>query len=178
MLRLACSALSMIALSACSSMGTSPGADMSGMSADMTPENASAYVMMAGASDLFEIQSSQMALTRAQRPEVRQFAQMMVQHHTQTTQQVMAAARAAGMNPPPPQLMPMQADMIARLRNASGAGFDTLYLQQQVPAHEMALALHGNYANDGDMPALRTAASGAVPIVQSHLDQARRLSTG
>jgi putative membrane protein len=75
-------------------------------------------------------------------------------------------------------LMPMQADMIAQLQGApAGPGFDRLYMTQQVPAHEMALALHQNYAGRGDTPQLRTAAAGAVPIVQQHLTEARRMNS-
>ena len=64
------------------------------LSADMTPEDRAGYVTMASSSDLFEIQSSQMALSKAQRPEVREFAQMLVAHHTQTTSTLMQAAQA------------------------------------------------------------------------------------
>jgi putative membrane protein len=141
---------------------------------DMTPEQRDAYVQMAAASDLFEIQSSQLATTRAQNPEVRAFAQMLIEHHTATTRQLTAAAAAAG-SPPNPTLMPMQAEMIAQLQGANGAEFDRLYLRQQVPAHEMALALHQNYARNGDTASLRTVAAAAVPIVRQHLERARAL---
>jgi putative membrane protein len=168
-------------LAACTStMGADAG--MSGNSAmsarasmDMTPEDRMNYVKMAGASDLFEIQSSQLALSRAQRPETRAYAQMLIQHHTQTTQATMAAAQASGMSPPPPMLMPMQQRMMAELGRASGAGFDRVYLTQQIPAHEMALALHTNYSRAGDTPALRQTAATAVPLVQQHLNEARRM---
>jgi putative membrane protein len=142
---------------------------------DMTPEDRMNYVKMAAASDLFEIQSSQLALSKAQRPETRSYAQMLVQHHTQTTQATVAAARASGMNPPPPMLLPMQQRMMNELRRASGANFDRVYLTQQIPAHEMALALHTNYSRRGDTPALRQTAATAVPLVQQHLDEARRM---
>jgi putative membrane protein len=142
---------------------------------DMTPEAAMPFVMMAGSSDLFEIQSSQMAVQRATRPEVRQYAQMLIQHHQMNTQQLMAAARAAGMSPPPPMLMPMHRQMLNQLRGASGGDFDRLYITQQVPAHEMALALHSNYASSGDRPQLRAAAAQAVPVVTQHLQQARQM---
>jgi putative membrane protein len=39
----------------------------------------------------------------------------------------------------------------------------------------MALALHSNYARAGDTPSLRATAATAVPLVQQHLDQARRM---
>ncbi|HEX8380484.1 MAG TPA: DUF4142 domain-containing protein [Allosphingosinicella sp.] len=161
-----------LALAACATDG-----DMAAGTAaagDMTPDDRAAYVQMAAASDLFEIQSSQLALSRAQNPEVRAFAQLLIEHHTMTTQQLTAAATAAG-TPPNPTLMPMQAEMISQLQGANGADFDRLFLRQQVPAHEMALALHSNYAGHGDTPTLRTVAAAAVPIVRQHLERARAL---
>lgn len=161
-----------LALAACATdgdMGASTAA-----SGDMTPDQRDAYVQMAAASDLFEIQSSQLAVSRAQNPQVRAFAQMLIEHHTATTQQLTAAASAAGTMPSP-MLMPMQAEMISQLQGANGAEFDRVYLRQQVPAHQMALALHQNYASNGDTPGLRTVAAAAVPIVRQHLDRARAL---
>jgi putative membrane protein len=169
---LAAATASALALSACSAADTASVAT----GADMTPEQRDAYVQMAAASDLFEIQSSQIAVDKAQRAEIRSYAQMLIQHHTQTTQQLTAAAQTAGANPPAPALLPMQREMIERLQSASAANFDKLYISQQVPAHEMALALHRNYANDGDSPPLRTVAAAAVPIVTQHLEQARQLN--
>jgi putative membrane protein len=172
---IALSATAMVA--ACAPAGGDAGmGTATAMPAEMTPTERMAYVTMAAASDLFEIQSSQIALQKSQDQTVRGFAQMLITHHTQTTQQLTAAAQAAGLTPPPPQLMPMQADMIAQLQAADGAGFDRTYLTQQVPAHEMALALHRNYAANGDTPALRTVAAAAVPIVEGHLTQARQLN--
>jgi putative membrane protein len=161
-------AASAFCLTACATMA-GPG------SADMTPNDRVNYVAMAGASDLFEIQSSQIALSKAQRSETRQFAQMLITHHTQTTAALTAAAAASGMNPPPPMLMPMQRQMIDALQGAPAGSFDQLYIHQQVPAHEMALALHQNYAASGDAAPLRAAAASAVPIVQQHLAQARQM---
>ena len=163
----AAAAASSVALAGCATPGTP---------SDLTPSARAPYVEMAAASDLFEIQSSQLALSKAQRPEVRTFAQMLITHHTMTTQQLTAAASASGMTPPPPTLMPMQVAMLERLQNASTADFDRVYVREQIPAHEMALALHQNYARNGDTPALRTVAGTAVPIIQQHLTEARRLS--
>src|SRR3712207_4102360 len=89
------------------------------MQDDMTPEQRRPYVRMAAASDLFEIQSAQIALQKSRRAETRQFAQMLNRHHRQTTRQLMAAARTAGMKPVTPTLLPMQSDMLRELRRAS-----------------------------------------------------------
>jgi putative membrane protein len=173
-------AVSALALSACTTTNTagggSGGADAPPAAGAATPTDRAGYVTQAAASDLYEIQSSQIAQSKAQRPEVREFAQMLITHHTQTTAALTAAARASGMTPPPPALTPMHREMIEQLQTAAAAGFDELYLGQQVPAHEMALALHQTYASDGDTPALRTAATAAVPIIQQHLTRARELN--
>ncbi len=162
-----------LALAACAT-DADMAAGTAAAAADMTPERRDAYVQMAAASDLFEIQSSQLATSRAQSPDVRAFAQMMIEHHTATTRQLSAAAAAAG-SPPNPSLMPMQTEMIARLQGANGADFDRMYIRQQIPAHEMALALHQNYASNGDTASLRTVAAAAVPIVRQHLERARAM---
>jgi putative membrane protein len=164
--------VSAAAVSGCSTMDD--GA-MPGEAADMTPEERTAYVAMAASGDLYEIQSGQLAEQRSQRSELRQFGATLVAHHTQTTQQLTAAAQASGMSPPPPALLPMHQQMLSQLQQASGAGFDNLFVTQQMRAHEMALNLHRNYANNGDAPPLRAAAAGAVPIVTQHLAQARQL---
>jgi putative membrane protein len=156
-------------LGACATMGAGPA----GMAMDMTPEERSAYVAMAASSDMYEIQSSQMALTRAQNPMIRDFANMMIQHHSQTTQQLMAAAQASGTPPPPGTMMPMHAAMLQELSAANGMAFDRMYRRQQVMAHQQALALHSNYAARGDNPALRQVAASATPIVRGHLDRIR-----
>jgi len=174
-------AIAALSLSACStSMGEQgpiarggPAAGTAATAADMTPEAALPYVAMAGASDLYEIQSSQLQHERGESQQLHAFAQMMIDHHTQTTQATTAAARAAGLTPPPPRLMPMQQEMIARLQGLNGAEFDREYTRQQLAAHEMALALHENYASAGDTPSLKTSAASAVSIVRQHLTQVR-----
>ena len=133
------------------------------------------FVAKAGASDLYEIQSSQIAVRRARDPRVRSFAPMLVMDHRRTTRQVTAAARAAGLRPRAPALEPRQRRMINELNRAPARPFDRLYLSQQIPAHEEALGLHRDYSRSGNVASLRRAATGAVPVVEAHLAEARRL---
>jgi putative membrane protein len=132
------------------------------------------YTRMAASSDQFEIQSGQLALQRSQNPAVREYAQMLIDHHTQTTAQIAAAAQSAGLPVPPPAMTGAHAQMLANLRGAPS--FDMAFRDAQVMAHQEALALHQNYAASGDVPALRTVAGGAVPVVQQHLTTAQSLA--
>ncbi len=176
-------AASALMLGGCNTMGDGASADasasasasgMGSMPSDMTPNQASAYMQIAASSDMYEIQSSQLAAAQAQNPALRSFGQMMIRDHTNTTQQLTAAASAAGMGPPPMAMLPMHASMVARLQGRSGAAFDREYSRQQLMAHQQALALHTNYAARGDTPALRAVAAGAVPIITQHLNMVRQ----
>ena len=134
-----------------------------------------AYVENAASGDLFEIESGRMALATSRNPAVRNFAQMLIDHHTRLSSETAAAARADGLAPPPPRLLPQHQAALQRLQSAGMNGFDTAFKAEQIAAHQGSLNLHSSYARDGDRPALRDAASRAVPIVQSHLNQAQSL---
>jgi putative membrane protein len=93
-------------------------------------------------------------------------------------QQVAAAASSAGFAPPPPTLLPADQAMLDQLRAAGiGPSFDMAYQQQQIAAHQQAIAMMQNYATSGDVPALRTVAAGAIPVMQKHLAMAQALMT-
>ncbi|WP_331012101.1 DUF4142 domain-containing protein [Sphingomonas sp.] len=133
------------------------------------PESPSAFVKMAGASDLYEMQSSQAVLKTTKNPAVRKYAQTMIKDHGKTTASVMAAAKAAKLPMTPPALDSEKAAMIQQLNGTTGTARDSLYLTQQAMAHRQALALHQGYSADGSQPALKAAATKAVPIVQHHI---------
>jgi putative membrane protein len=135
-----------------------------------SPLAAPMYMTMAASGDQFEIQSSQLALQRSSNPQLRQFAQMLITDHSNMSAQLIAAAQGAGLTPPPPAVSAEHAAMLQQLQATPAASFDMAYRDAQVMAHQQALTLHQNYANGGDVPALRTVASSAVPIIQNHLN--------
>lgn len=131
-----------------------------------TPE----YVHAAAQSDEFEIAEAKLALTRSHNPHIDMFARKMIHDHTESTHMIKAALMHSGMPvPPPPPLSPMQHQMIDQLRAAMGPDFDKTYVEQQLQAHDMALATHQGYAQNGSDPALRHTAEKIVPVVQMHL---------
>jgi putative membrane protein len=135
-----------------------------------SPMYAPNYLATAGSSDQFEIQSGQLAMQMSQNPGVRQIAQMLVTDHTNSTQQLMAAAQSARITLPPPALLPQHAQLLQQIQSAPPGQFDMVFRDVQVQAHQQALQLHQGYASGGDVPALRTAATNIVPVVQNHLN--------
>ena len=135
------------------------------------------YVAKAGASDLYEMQSSKLVLQSSQDPKIKQYAQQMITDHTDSTNQVKAAAKQAGMTVAPPHLDAMQSKDMAQLRAAHGQARDTLYMTQQKTSHQMALQLQQSYAANGTVAPLKTAATAIVPVVQSHLDMLNNMGS-
>ena len=133
------------------------------------PTMALDYVKDAGASDMFEIQSSKLVLQSTHDPKVRTFANKMIADHTKSTAMIKAAASKDQITVPAPMLMPMQQQMLDDIRAAKGKSRDAVYLQDQATAHKAALMVHQSYAQGGDKPALMAVAGNIVPVVQSHI---------
>lgn len=140
------------------------------------PATGQEYATMAAASDLFEIESSRLAQQKGQSAELKQFAQMLITEHEKSTADLKTAAAAAqpAVTVTPALNSEQQANMAA-LQAASGAEFDRLYIQQQIPAHEKALAMVQGYAQSGDVAGLKQHAQTVSGPVQKHLEQARQL---
>jgi len=136
----------------------------------MDAVDAPTYVKMAADSDMFEIKSSELALRKAQRDDVKAFARQMITDHTQTTKSLTAALNNADRRIARPS-MKMSAENDANLKllqKAPKGGFDTLYLTQQVAAHQKAWSLHKGYATNGADAPLKQVAATAVPIIEQH----------
>jgi putative membrane protein len=137
---------------------------------------AAQYVMLAGQSDQFEIQTGRLASSKATSADLRKFGAQMVTDHTKSTAMVVAAAKKSGRPPgAPPPLKPAQRKMLSQLQSQSGEAFDKLYVSQQLKAHQEALDLQSSYAAGGDDPALKAAAAQIVPVVKMHLGMLQQM---
>lgn len=125
-------------------------------------------------SNLFEIQSSQVALTKSNTPAVRAYAQMLIDHHTTAQNQVntLAAARAV----PLPKTLPPELQLkVTTLGDLNAASFDAAFLQEQVLAHQLTLSLIQNERTAGKDTAVVALADQLSPVIQQHLQEAQTL---
>lgn len=148
-------------------------------SAVSTPVISADFVNAAATSDQFEIQSSQLAQTKASSAEVKKYAAAMIAHHTKTTADLTAAAAqtSPAIVPAPALTAEQQANLDALKAAPAGAEFDKLYADFQVASHTNALATLEGYAVRGDQPMLKAFASKAVYAVKQHLTQAQALAS-
>lgn len=129
------------------------------------------YAKTAGASDLYERQSSEIVLASSTDPMVRAFATMMIAQHGQSTNEVKAAAAKARVKLAPPALTPLQSELIAQLQAETGPARDARYIAQQKAAHGQALSVQKAYAAGGTALPLRNAAAKIVPVVEHHIHE-------
>ena len=133
------------------------------------------FVTLVADSDMFEVQSSKIALQRSTDDGVKSFARMMIAAHTKTTA-TLKGLIADQNNLSPPTALP--SDLQGKLDNlgsVSPADFDKSYLDDQVDGHQSALNVMQRYAKDGDLEPLKQFAADTAPTVQQHLDKAKAL---
>lgn len=153
--------------------GAASGGDEPEMPAATTAQG---FAMRAALSDMFEIQSSQLALERSQADEVKVFARRMITEHQTMTNELQSALQQANVTvAPPAQLDAEKQTMIQQLRDASAEDFDDRYIDGQTESHENTLNLFRDYANNGDTPVLKQLANRGVAAIENHLETVKAL---
>ncbi len=98
------------------------------------------FVRKAAIDNQAEIALSQLAVQRAQDPQVKQFAQQMVDQHKQAGDQLKQIASASGLQVPD-QLDRKHQKEQQKLSQLNGAAFDRQYLKDMVKAHKQMASL-------------------------------------
>jgi putative membrane protein len=129
------------------------------------------FINLAASSDMFEIQSSRLALQRSRNPATRRFAERMIAYHTQSSQRLDALAQAKGVVLPS-GLDPEQQRALVAIDNTRRL-FDQEYFRQQAFAHTAAVQAYQTEISSGYDADLRGFAQQTLPIVQEHLQMAQ-----
>jgi putative membrane protein len=136
------------------------------------------FVNKATVSDMFEVQSGKLAANKAQHEDVKDFGQQMVDDHTETTEDLKELVKDENIKVEiPSKLDDKHQANLDKLKEVSGAKFDTVYVPMQVLAHEQAVNLFEDYSKSGDNDALKEWAADTVPTLKEHLEEARDLNT-
>ena len=136
-----------------------------------------AFANQAAASDAFEIATSKLALDNSSSAAVKKYANQMIAAHTASTDKLKATT--AALTPaitPDPTLSTEQQATVDSLKALKGAAFDTAYIAAQQSGHQQTLDALKAYGATGDVPALKTFATGLTPTVAAHLNMAKSLT--
>ena len=131
-------------------------------------------------SNMAAIQLGHMAAERAQRPDVKQFAQATVDEHLKAQKQLADAASGAGVKWPT-RLDDNYRQIEQRLSKLKNDRFDREYLQATIDRdREVEKMLAGRAANSGGQPDTLAAkvnqwAADALPDVRAHREKAEQV---
>ncbi|MFY9288520.1 MAG: DUF4142 domain-containing protein [Alphaproteobacteria bacterium] len=137
------------------------------------------FVQKATIGNLFEIQSSQLALEKSQDPKVRDFAQQMVSDHAKVSEDMKALLASGSINVTAPDqaLDRKHQKILDKLNAASGTDFDAQYVKAQNNAHDDAISLFRGYSKQGDNDTLKDFAKEKLPTLEQHKEEAKKLKS-
>ena len=135
------------------------------------------FVNKVAGSDMFDIQASQLALSKQADADTKPFAEKMVQDHQKTSSELKGVVEGSMVKLTlPTSLDSEHQKMLNELNAKSGKDFDQTYDQIQVKAHREAVALFEAYSKkSGEDSELKTWAGKTLPHLKEHLSMAEKL---
>ena len=134
------------------------------------------FVTKAAISDMFEVQSSELALQKNPDRDTKPFANRMVKDHTMTTKQLKALVAGGKVKADLPTALDTDhQQMLDQLRSLDGKPFDEAYDKDQLDGHEQAVAMFREYSQGGDNKSLKQWAAKTLPHLEHHLAMAQKL---
>jgi putative membrane protein len=134
------------------------------------------FLMDAAKGNNAEIQMAQLAVQNASSPEVRSFAQLMIDHHTAANAQLAELARSMNVTLPT-TVAPNHRVILQGLRDLSGTEFDMAYVKQQLGDHALARDMYEMNRKNAKDKALKDYAKQTLPTVEAHLERLRTMDT-
>jgi putative membrane protein len=122
----------------------------------------------AAAGGMAEVELGKLAAQKAQNPEVKRFAQMMVTDHTKANTELKTLATKKNVTLPT-GLSSSHQSTLDKLNGLSGAEFDRAYVEAMVEDHEDTVDLMEDNADNSDAD-VKAFAAKTLPVVKGHLD--------
>ncbi len=145
-------------------------------------ESTMSFVQKASVSNMFEVQSSKLALQKAHNANVRALAEQMIADHDQVGEEMREAVAEAKeeseLNLRPEMVLDKRhRQLMERLQAApEGEAFEREYLAIQTLAHKQAIELFQDYAEHGANDAIENFAEETLPDLKEHLKQVQTLA--
>lgn len=133
-----------------------------------------AFMQQAAASDMFEIETGNMASQKGTMARVKTFGQMLVTDHTKSSNEMKMLASQKGVTLP--TAMPQdKMQKVATLQGLTGAAFDKQFSQMQVDAHQEAITLYEMADKDITDAQVQAFIDKTLPVLRMHLPEATSL---
>ncbi len=131
------------------------------------------FITKAADSGMLELQVAQLAAQKAQNPDVKQFAQQLIQDHTKANQKLMTIASAKNVELDKDDVTKDRA--YRRLNDASSGEFDREFVEFMADQHESDVKLFQKASENAKDQEVRQFASSTLPHLQQHLQHVQQL---
>ncbi len=133
------------------------------------------FIEEAARGGMAEVALGQLAAQKATSPDVKSFAQMMVDDHSKANDELKSIAAQKGVTLPSDLGAKEKAEQ-SRLEKLSGAEFDRAYVRAMVRDHKKDVAQFERESKSGRDPAVKDFASKTLSKLQTHLQHAESLA--
>lgn len=125
-----------------------------------------AFMEKAAKASMSEVAISRVAAARTSNPDVRRFAQSMIDDHDRANEELSSLAAARGISLPAKDPHP------DKWEKRDAKDFDKEYLEKMISDHEDVVKLFAKHAKDGDDAEAVAFARKHLPRMQAHLQHA------
>lgn len=132
------------------------------------------FVEKAGQGGLLEVRLGQLAQQRAASPEVKRFAQRMIDDHSAVNKRLAQLAQQKGVLVPQ-ELDQERREKVDKLSKKTGSEFDRAYMSAMVDDHEDDIEKFEKASKELKDADLKGFAAATLPQLREHLAQARQI---
>ena len=164
----------LVAVGLFATMGVSGMAQDSSAGKAMLSTQDKMFIKAAEQSNIAEIKTSQLALKKATKSDLKDYGQHMIDAHTKARAELKELAASKGATLPADTNEPNKA-AYSKLTKLNGAAFDSTYTKVQRDGHEATVAAFKAEIADGKDPDVKAFATKNLPEIQSHLDMIKNI---
>jgi putative membrane protein len=144
---------------------------------DDKPFTDAEFVKKAASSGMHEVELGKLASSQGKSDEVKKFGQKMVDDHMKANEELKAAAKKASMEVPA-KMEEEHQKHVEMLKGMKGDEFDRAYMKHMVESHGKSVALFTQASKEAKDAGLKDFATKTLPVVQGHLDMAKKMDKG
>jgi putative membrane protein len=141
-----------------------------GLMVNMTDQQ---FLINAAQGGLMEVEAARLAQEKASSSEIKEYARKLEQDHTKANEDLKKLA--AQKNVDLPTDMGKHAQMLEKVKAASGDDFDKKWMKMQVQHHKKDVSEFQKATNRSMDSDVRNFATAKLPALQEHLNQAQQL---
>jgi putative membrane protein len=141
---------------------------------DDKPFDDASFVAAAASSGMHEVELAKIAQSQAKNDAVRKLAETLATDHAKANEELKKVATEGGLRVPDK----MNADhqkVVDTFRDYKGDNFDRDYVKHMISGHEKSAELFKRASKEAKDSKLKEFATKTLPVVQAHLDAAKKI---